>query len=64
MTVYVGWTRNTAVLDMDITDKGCGAGLIPCLECSGTGIWAFMEPEIPRHLCVTCKGSGTIFVSV
>ena len=64
MTVYVGWTRNTAVLDMDVVDLGCGAGEIGCLECQGTGVWKWMEPEIPAHQCVSCKGSGKILVSI
>jgi len=64
MTVYCGWTRNTAVLDLEIEDLGCGAGRVPCLECQGSGVWAFMEPEIGAQVCVACKGSGKILVSI
>lgn len=63
MTVYCGSLRETEVI-LSVEDLGNGAGRIACLECYGTGLWAFMEPEIPAFPCVECKGTGKILVSV
>lgn len=41
-----------------VDDMGGGVGRIACLECAGTGWWAFMVPEIPGDVCVDCKGTG------
>ena len=64
MTVYCGWLRDTAVLDLQVEDRGCGAGSVPCLECQGSGVWAFMEPEIRAQPCAQCKGTGEMLVSI
>lgn len=37
---------------------GGGVARVDCLECLGTGWWAFMEPEFPGEDCVDCKGTG------
>ncbi len=63
MTVWCGSTRETAV-DREVVDLGCGAGRITCLECGGSGWWAFAEPEIPGAACVVCKGTGWSLVSI
>jgi len=63
LVVYCGWTRETEV-EREIEDLGCGAGQINCLECGNSGIWNFMEPEIPAEPCVDCKGSGNTLVSI
>lgn len=63
MTVFCGFLRNTEVA-VQVEDAGCGAGRIACLECGGSGVWAFMEPEIPAGPCVDCKGTGEILVSI
>lgn len=61
--VYCGFRRETEAV-CEVEDMGCGAGRIDCLECSGSGIWAFMEPEIPAGPCVVCKGAGKVLVSL
>lgn len=63
MDIYCGLKRET-VVQLEVTDLGCGAGRIRCLECEGSGVWAFMEPEIPACPCVECKGTGHQLVSV
>lgn len=63
MTVYCGYLRETEVV-CDVTDLGAGAGEIACLECGGSGCWAFAEPEIPGEDCVQCKGTGRHCVSI
>ena len=36
---------------------------IDCLECKGEGWWDFYpEPVIPSQECVTCKGTGRVYV--
>ena len=62
-TIYCGWTRTTEV-EVAVEDIGCGAGRINCLECRGSGVWAFMEPEIPASECADCKGTGSVLVSI
>lgn len=42
---------------------GGGIARIDCLECGGTGWWAFMEPEIAGADCVDCKGTGKRFIA-
>jgi hypothetical protein len=61
--VYCGSRRETEVA-VEPVDRGCGAGEIACLECRGTGVWAFAEPEIPAGPCVDCKGTGRVLVSI
>ena len=63
MSVYLGWYRETEIRTM-VTDMGAGAGEAACFECKGTGVWDFMEPEIPTAPCVECKGTGRILVSI
>lgn len=63
MIAYLGSKRETEVY-VEPTDLGCGAGQVPCFECGGSGIWAFMEPEIKASACVSCKGTGKVLVSV
>lgn len=63
MEVYVGLRRSTPVM-VSVKPLGCGAGEIVCLECLGTGWWAFAEPEIPGEDCVQCKGTGRMLVSI
>ncbi len=62
-TIYCGQSRNTEV-ERDVELLGCGVGRIDCLECGGSGVWTFMEPEIPAEPCVPCKGTGKVLVSV
>lgn len=61
--VYCGFGRETEVL-VDVEPVTWGVGRIDCLECGGSGEWPFMEPEIPTHPCVTCKGTGKVLVSL
>jgi hypothetical protein len=63
MTVYAGKNRVTPV-SVDIEVVTPGVGRTGCLECHGTGWWAFAEPEIPGEPCVACKGTGRIWVSI
>jgi hypothetical protein len=62
MAVYCARNCNTPV-EREVTDRDV-AGEIACLECFGTGIWDFMEPEVPAFPCVDCKGTGKQFVSL
>lgn len=48
---------------IDVVDLGGGVGQIACLECGGSGRWAFMAPEIPEYDCVDCKGTGKRFIA-
>jgi hypothetical protein len=63
MIAYVGARRETEVAVLT-ADLGCGAGIVPCFECKGRGVWDYMEPEIPAAPCVTCKGTGKVLVAV
>lgn len=49
MTVYCGSLRETGVEAM-VESLGV-AGRITCLECLGSGVWAFMAPETPSEPC-------------
>lgn len=63
MTLYIGRKRDVPFA-AEVDDLGNGAGRVTCLECRGTGVWDFMEPEEPACACVECKGTGRILVSV
>jgi DnaJ-class molecular chaperone len=63
MIAYVGARRETEVAVMS-DDLGCGAGVVTCFECKGRGVWDYMEPEIPAGPCVSCKGTGKVFVAI
>lgn len=63
MTVYCG--RNFATgIEREVRAVAPGVGEIDCMECEGTGWWAFMEPEIPGEPCVQCKGTGRQLISI
>lgn len=47
----------------NVVDIGGGVGIMDCLECGGTGWWAYAEPEIPGDYCVDCKGTGRRYIS-
>ena len=63
MMLYVGWKRETEIT-CEPVDLGCGAARIACVECDGSGVWAFMAPEVPAEPCVACKGTGAVLVGV
>jgi hypothetical protein len=63
MTVYAGRNLVTGV-DRLVQPIGCGAGEIDCLECGGSGVWDFMEPEIAAADCVQCKGTGRQLIAI
>lgn len=64
MTVYLGWFRTTKV-EVDVTDRGAGAGEITCPECGGSGLWTF-HPELDDYVeqCTPCKGTGLVLISI
>lgn len=63
-TLYLGQLRETE-LTIEFEDMGNGAGRTTCLECSGSSIWTFQpEPGECREICIPCKGSGKIYISV
>lgn len=62
--VVCGWYRNMLV-STEASDKhlaALGALQIKCLECEGRGIWDYMEPEVPIHACIVCKGTGKVYI--
>lgn len=64
MAVDFGFTRETTLL-LDVTDLGCGAGMIACVECEGTGNWGPYHPDpVKWDDCVVCKGTGRQPVSI
>jgi hypothetical protein len=67
MVAYLGLDRSTEV-EVDPVDLGCGAGLVTCFECGGSGDWARFHPEpdlFPDGLpCVPCKGTGKVLISI
>lgn len=65
MRVYLGFSRETEHECM-VEILSCGAGQITCYECDGDGDWTkyHPEPNTGPHVCVTCKGTGKIFISV
>jgi hypothetical protein len=65
MLVYSATDNETAV-ECEVTDLGCGAGRIKCLECGGDGNWGKFAPELvgADAPCLDCKGTGWQLVSV
>lgn len=63
MTAYLGFRKTTAV-ECEVEDLGCGAGRTKCFECGGTGDWTPFHPENVPTVCVECKGSGLVLVSI
>jgi len=65
MVAYLGWWRTTEV-EVAPVRFGCGAGEVPCFECDGTGDWTPFHPDPPPEgvLCVECKGTGRVLISV
>lgn len=64
MAVDCGFNRETTLL-LDVEDVGCGAGVIQCQECGGTGNWGPFYPDpVDWEDCVVCKGTGRQFVSI
>ena len=62
MMIVCGHRRET-LAEREVIDLG-GVGEIACLECSGSGVWDFMEPEIVADQCVQCKGTGKQLVGL
>lgn len=65
MAVYLGFTRETEH-ECEVESLSCGAGRTICPECGGDGDWTkyHPEPDTGPYPCVTCKGTGKIFVSI
>ena len=63
MTAYLGWYRDTEV-SCEIEDCGAGAGKVRCFECGGDGDWTKFHPENEPCICVECKGTGFILISI
>jgi hypothetical protein len=59
MVVYFG---DVAWVVGEVERLECGAGLMPCVDCEGTGTFQGC-PSGPED-CVPCKGTGKMFVSV
>lgn len=65
MIVYCAINNNTAVeCEVDCSNEVAGKTI--CLECGGDGNWGKFAPEIVGSSadCVTCKGTGKIYVSI
>lgn len=45
-------------------DTRASVGQIACLECSGTGWWAYAAYAMPPGPCVDCKGTGRVYVGL
>jgi DnaJ-class molecular chaperone len=35
---------------------------IDCIECGGSGVWSFY-PDGHSEACVTCKGTGQVYIN-
>ncbi len=62
MVVYCGWFRDPHLLSVFLLDGIAGA--VSCPECSGSGEWTFEPTDAENGPCVSCKGTGSILVSV
>ena len=65
MTAYLGMLRETPFA-CEVRHAMPGVGSVDCFECGGSGDWTEFhpEPETGPYQCVTCKGTGRIFISV
>lgn len=63
MTAYLGWSRTTEV-PVTPDDLGCGAGLVLCFECGGTGDRPYGPTPAECGPCVDCKGTGEVLISI
>ncbi len=65
MTAYCALNCDT-IIEVNVHEIGAGAGRVPCFECEGDGNWGKFAPEIVGSdgLCVDCKGTGFILISV
>ncbi len=58
--VYRGLNYVTPV-EVVVTKICSGVGQIKCIECEGTGWWAY-GPTEEDGPCIECKGTGKIYV--
>jgi DnaJ-class molecular chaperone len=63
MTAFVALDCETPV-QVDVERLGAGAGEVVCFKCSGSGVWPLPRELYPVRICVECKGSGFVLVSV
>ena len=45
-------------------DTRSPTGQITCVECGGTGWWAYAAYAMPPGPCVDCKGTGRVYVGL
>ena len=65
MTWYYGWKRDREkTVEIEMLSPEIGAGRMSCPECEGTGWWGYGPTEAECGLCVDCKGTGKILVSI
>ena len=63
MTAFVG-VDSEAPLDVQVERLGAGAGKVRCFECDGTGVSPLPSELFPARVCIECKGTGFMLVSV
>lgn len=64
MRMVVHAHARTAGVEQEVVRLGPHVGETACLECEGTGWWAYAEPEIPGEDCVSCKGTGKVLIGL
>ena len=63
MTAFAGMDSETPI-DVEVERLGVGAGKVRCFECDGTGVSPLSAELFPARVCIECKGTGFILVSV
>lgn len=63
--IYVhGFHNKGATQLVTVIDPIMRIGQTPCLECEGDGWWGYGPTEAECGLCIDCKGTGKIYVSI
>lgn len=56
-----GPTEHVRLVSMDTRKP---VGQINCVECDGTGWWAYAAYAVEPDICVDCKGTGRMYVGL
>ena len=63
MRVYYGFSRGRSKLyEVEIITDDIGQ--ISCLECNGSGRWDYGPTDEEDELCIPCKGTGKVYISI